>query len=221
MRLDHERLAALETEFSKIEEGLELPHFIWLLQCAIPHPPNEKIELVNGLTKLFYDIDINGDQRIEWSEFTQYIVDAVLSQQEEQAQIKEQDKKQLEEDTDDLELLAQRDKLKIEKAYSQIVREYTFDSSLGESINFNNPLNRLSFSAAQNRLFILEKGSTKVKVADLNLKLKGLIDIPKSALFAKEETQVKGNTYEKIGEGVNVFILDICASDPEKLVFDI
>ena len=70
MRLDHDRLAALESEFSKAADGLELPHFIWLLQCAIPHPPEEKYELVNGLIKLFNDIDINGDGGVEWSEFT-------------------------------------------------------------------------------------------------------------------------------------------------------
>ena len=83
MRLDHDRLAALESEFSKAADGLELAHFIWLLQCAIPHPPEEKYELVNGLIKLFNDIDINGDGGVEWSEFTQYIIDAVLSHQNE------------------------------------------------------------------------------------------------------------------------------------------
>lgn len=79
MRLDHERLAALEEEFKDKEDGLEMPDFIWLLQCAIAHPPQEKYELVNGLIKLFNDIDINGDENVEWSEFTQYIIDAVIT----------------------------------------------------------------------------------------------------------------------------------------------
>lgn len=82
MRLDHERLAALESEFKKSEEGLELPNFIWLLQCAIAHPNNEKFELIRGLIKLFNDIDINGDENVEWSEFTQYIIDAVVTRTE-------------------------------------------------------------------------------------------------------------------------------------------
>lgn len=83
MRLDHERLAALEQEFKDKEDGLELPEFIWLLQCAMVHPSEEKYELVNGLIKLFNDIDINGDQNVEWSEFTQYIIDAVVAQKTE------------------------------------------------------------------------------------------------------------------------------------------
>jgi hypothetical protein len=33
---------------------------------------------VYGLNKLFAEIDINGDEHMEWSEFTQYIIDAVI-----------------------------------------------------------------------------------------------------------------------------------------------
>jgi hypothetical protein len=38
----------------------------------------EKYELVHGALKLFAEIDINGDCHMEWSEFMQYIIDAVL-----------------------------------------------------------------------------------------------------------------------------------------------
>ena len=34
-----------------------------------------------GLAKLFSDIDINGDEHMEWSEFTQYIIDSVLEEE--------------------------------------------------------------------------------------------------------------------------------------------
>lgn len=42
------------------------------MKCAIVHREDslEKYELVNGLIKLFQDIDINGDKHMEWSEFT-------------------------------------------------------------------------------------------------------------------------------------------------------
>jgi len=39
---------------------------------------DEKYELVHGALKLFSEIDINGDAHMEWSEFMQYIIDAVL-----------------------------------------------------------------------------------------------------------------------------------------------
>ena len=38
----------------------------------------EKYELIHGALKLFSEIDINGDAHMEWSEFMQYIIDAVV-----------------------------------------------------------------------------------------------------------------------------------------------
>ncbi len=82
MMLDNEKLAALEEEFNEHPNGIELPNFIWLMKCAISHPAEEKYELVNGLIKLFQDIDINGDGHMEWAEFTQYIIDAVIGEKD-------------------------------------------------------------------------------------------------------------------------------------------
>jgi hypothetical protein len=39
----------------------------------------EKYELIHGALKLFSEIDINGDAHMEWSEFMQYIIDAVVA----------------------------------------------------------------------------------------------------------------------------------------------
>ena len=38
----------------------------------------DKYELIHGALKLFAEIDINGDHHMEWSEFMQYIIDAVV-----------------------------------------------------------------------------------------------------------------------------------------------
>lgn len=70
MLLDNEKLAALEDEFNGHPNGIELPNFVWLMKCAIPHPPEDKYELINGLIRLFQDIDINSDGHMEWGEFT-------------------------------------------------------------------------------------------------------------------------------------------------------
>lgn len=78
MLLDNERLAALEDEFNEHPKGIQMANFVWLMECAINYPVEEKIDLVYGLIKLFKDIDINGDEHMEWSEFTQYIIDCVL-----------------------------------------------------------------------------------------------------------------------------------------------
>lgn len=70
MLLDNDKLAALEDEFNEHPNGIELSNFVWLMKCAILHSEDEKYELINGLIKLFTDIDINGDHHMEWSEFT-------------------------------------------------------------------------------------------------------------------------------------------------------
>ena len=80
MLLDNERLAALEDEFNEHPDGIELANFVWLMECAINYPVEEKVDLVYGLMRLFKDIDINGDLHMEWSEFTQYIIDCVLEE---------------------------------------------------------------------------------------------------------------------------------------------
>lgn len=81
MMLDKERLEALEEEFNEHPDGIELHNFIWLMKCAMVVEPEEKADLVLGLYHLFQDIDINGDEHMEWSEFTQYIIDAVMGGQ--------------------------------------------------------------------------------------------------------------------------------------------
>lgn len=70
MLLDNDKLAALEDEFNEHPSGIELSNFVWLMKCAIVHSQEEKYELINGLIKLFQDIDVNGDHHMEWSEFT-------------------------------------------------------------------------------------------------------------------------------------------------------
>ena len=81
MMLDKEKLEALEEEFNDHPDGIELHNFVWLMKCAMSVAPEEKAELVLGLYYLFQEIDINGDEHMEWSEFTQYIIDAVMGQQ--------------------------------------------------------------------------------------------------------------------------------------------
>src|SRR3990167_10970372 len=80
MLLDNDRLAALEDEFNEHPRGIKLANFVWLMESAIDYPPEEKVDLVYGLVKLFQDIDINGDLHMEWSEFTQYVIDCVLQE---------------------------------------------------------------------------------------------------------------------------------------------
>ena len=51
------------------------------MKCAMTYSREEKYDLVLGLYQLFQEIDINGDEHMEWSEFTQYIIDIVMGDQ--------------------------------------------------------------------------------------------------------------------------------------------
>lgn len=81
MMLDKQRLRALKKEFKDHAEGIELPNFVWLMKCALNVAEEEQMDLVLGLYYLFQEVDINGDEHMEWSEFTQYIIDTVINQQ--------------------------------------------------------------------------------------------------------------------------------------------
>jgi len=87
MMLDKEKLEALEEEFSEHPEGIELHNFVLyfpfsnypsIMKSAVHHREDEEYDLVHGLLKLFEEIDINGDAHMEWKEFTQFIIDAVM-----------------------------------------------------------------------------------------------------------------------------------------------
>lgn len=46
--------------------------------CVLEYKQEEKLQLVKGLTELFAEVDLNNDKHMEWSEFTQFIIDSVM-----------------------------------------------------------------------------------------------------------------------------------------------
>ena len=78
MQLDKDQLENLEEKFLEHTGGITLEEFCRLMRECTPHKEPEKYDLIYGLIKLFKEIDINGDERLEWTEFTQYIIDEVM-----------------------------------------------------------------------------------------------------------------------------------------------
>ena len=76
--LDKDKLEELEEEFEQHPDGIELINFVWLMNSALSVLKEDEYDLIYGLCRLFSDIDINGDLHMEWSEFTQYIIDTVM-----------------------------------------------------------------------------------------------------------------------------------------------
>ena len=80
MRLSRDRLRRLNKVWEENEEGLNLKEFIKLMILEVPSVKQEKLEMINGLIRLFKQVDINDDHQMEWSEFVQYIIDQVQTE---------------------------------------------------------------------------------------------------------------------------------------------
>ena len=76
-RLDNQKLSPLNHAFVQQVNGIDKHLFIEIVESAIEIESGDRLDVVFGLDELFEDIDINGDGQMEWSEFTQYIIDAV------------------------------------------------------------------------------------------------------------------------------------------------
>ena len=83
MMLDTGKVKLLREQFESMEDGLNLHEFVLSLMKFIeanPADPSmilDEEEMCADLIELFEIIDVNGDGRMAWDEFTSYIVDAV------------------------------------------------------------------------------------------------------------------------------------------------
>ena len=75
--LDYRKLERIYSDYvlmggSKVE--LQIREFIAVMLHHLP-PPTDKVALVRNLMELFREIDVNGDEDLEWVEFTNHIID--------------------------------------------------------------------------------------------------------------------------------------------------
>ena len=78
--MSRKRLKRLQAIWEEHPDGLEMADYIKLMLTEVPCSKEEKLELIHGLIKLFQQVDINGDQSMQWSEFVQYIIDQVTTE---------------------------------------------------------------------------------------------------------------------------------------------
>lgn len=161
MMLDKERLEALEEEFNEHPDGIELHNFIWLMKCAIVVEPEERADLILGLYYLFQDIDINGDEHMEWSEFTQYIIDAVMSGQGKE--------KEEEKDITPAEIM--------EQALTHKSRRYHLSKIVDRSFHEGN-IKHIYFHPSLDLVSVIEAGNDSVKFFNTSSEIK-LVLTPK------------------------------------------
>ncbi|OMJ89930.1 hypothetical protein SteCoe_7819 [Stentor coeruleus] len=155
MMLDKEKLEALEEEFNDHPDGIELHNFVWLMKCAMTVAPEEKAELVLGLYYLFQEIDINGDEHMEWSEFTQYIIDAVMGQQnKEKSEEKELSPSEI-----------------MEMAHSHKSRRYQLSKLIDRSFH-GSFLRQANFHSNLDLVSVVEMGGQSVKFFNVQSEVK-------------------------------------------------
>ena len=80
MLIDYNRLSKLGQKFKEYDGGIEKIIFCTLLTNILKEekmPINELTDLIYGIYKFFAEIDFNGDNNMEWAEFTQFIIDKV------------------------------------------------------------------------------------------------------------------------------------------------
>ncbi len=180
MMLDNEKLAALEDQFSEHPNGIALENFVLLLKSAIIHPEEDKYRLVNGLIRLFEDIDINGDGSMEWSEFTQYIIDAVIGEKETKFFDGKIYRKRFISSTSPQTARFEKDRELteneiLEKAYSRKLKRYALSKTTDNTVHQNN-INRVQYSPATDLLLVLEQGNKELKFYNSDCEVKHRIE---------------------------------------------
>lgn len=186
-QIDQEKLVILEKEFKAHKNGIEMPNFIWLMSCSMNYPKSEKYQLYNGLVKLFHDIDINGDKHIEWDEFTQYIVDAVITQ------TKDTYGSNQTEETDQEHQVSSR-KVAMMAAYSKAEKNFSIRNDLSDKETFHHLIARLIWDEGSHsrpcRAFLYEENDNKIKVLSNKLTLKEELKIPLPMTTAFQQSPV-------------------------------
>ena len=75
--LDYRKLEKIYGDYNLMggsKNELDLKTFIAVMLHHLPTPENEVV-LVRNLIELFKEIDVNGDEDLEWVEFTNHIID--------------------------------------------------------------------------------------------------------------------------------------------------
>ena len=77
-QLNMHRINKLGEYWSQYKDGIDCKQFTQLMLDKLQtYDDDQKYELIYGCYKLFNEVDINGDTKMEWTEFMQYIIDAV------------------------------------------------------------------------------------------------------------------------------------------------
>ena len=77
MTLNSDSLSTLKQQFAQFGDELDVVQFVSVMQEHLPRGVSrrERIRLIANLSELFAQVDVNGDERMEWDELTSFIVE--------------------------------------------------------------------------------------------------------------------------------------------------
>jgi hypothetical protein len=164
------------------------------------YPPEEKFDLVHGLNKLFAEIDINGDSKMEWREFTQYVIDAVMQDHVKAASVAK----------------APNQKELLDAAHSRKFMRFS-ESSLSDNCVHEGSIQKALYYPSLNRVLLIESRSHLLKFVTPELKKKEIIDLYSKDidLYTKDERGTErtfGQKEEKY------FVLTAAYDEKDKIV---
>jgi WD40 repeat protein len=205
MLLDISKLNKLESKFNEHKEGIEKMDFIKLMKNELPHNPDDEINLVYGLYKLFLEIDFNGDGHMQWEEFTQFIIDTVMGENENKGQDDEDDIVNTGKDTSEKQMIKY-------KRYN--VSNLVEDRSLHDTDIID-----AAFSPKIDKLFVVEYKSKRLKIynprtgrADHSFDLEYYFKHVSLMNHKKSEKDDKKKKANEVKQALTFSILSICVS---------
>ena len=150
MLLDLKRIYAIKEIFHEHKQGIEKNIFIKELKKKIPVDIIDTPNLVYGLYKFFCEIDFNGDQHMQWEEFTQFIIDTVGGDSQAK-NINEDERKKI---------YNEKDMVKYKK--------YKVNKKMKDSQLYKNEINSIIFIPRFNYIAINQYGTRILKLYNYN-----------------------------------------------------
>lgn len=157
------------------------------------YDPEEECDLIHGLCKLFAEIDVNGDKKLQWSEFTQYVIDAMMQNP-----------------TRKSDTMNQKDLL--DQAHINDLPRFG-ESLYMDSCVHDGPVHRVVYYPALDKLMVTEGRTHCVKFISPDLKRKEIVDLYAKDLdvYNKEDRSSRTeNTY---------FVLSATYNEKDQMVF--
>jgi len=177
-KLENDKLPRLNNAFDSQATGIDKKLFVRIVKNEIQDPNYNSVDLVNGLMQLFDDIDINGDGNMEWSEFSQFVLDRVADE--------EIDLTLTNVPISELKLLSQ--------AFSKKPTKYV--PGLYKSlVNHPSFVSKIVPTRKSTQFFILENGASEVQHYDQSFHIIGKYGIKKESIY-DEKSMVLSCSYD-------------------------